>query len=196
MTQDLDAILRTIQDVEESLDRRASRALGATLLVWGLVGASIFAFYQLVAWNREPYADALGPALRWVWLAPVALGYVASAIIGARMGRMSDERRRELRAAAVPGALTTLLVAFAILTGRPWLINGGVVLLSGAAFLLISWRAPASATRSACVGVGAAMCLAGIALLFVNASWGTGAAALAFALGFGIAGTVIYRRGR
>lgn len=199
MTEDLTAILRTIREVEDSLERRAARAEGTNVMIWGLVGASIFAFYQLVESDHDTYATALGPWVSWAWLVPMAIGYVASGIVGARLGRMgaSAAQRRGYRRGLIPGLLIAALVTVLVLTQRYQFVYGGVTLLAGLACILIAWPAPHGATRTTGLAVGAAMTIVGIALLALwNAPWAAGAAALAFLVGYLTLGTVIYRRGR
>lgn len=199
MHEDLGAILRTIREVEVSLERRAARAQGVLLMIWGLAAASIFAFYQLVEWNPATYDAALGGWVSWVWLGPMALAYVASALVGARIGRLgaTPEQRRHLRRGLVPTALITLLATALVLTGRYHYVYGGVTLVGGVSCIAFAWNAPRGPARTTSLGVGAAMSLAGLALLpLADATGAAGAAALAFLVGYLLLGTVIYRLGR
>lgn len=195
---ELDAILRTIHEVEESLARRYARAEGTNLVIWGLVASSIFAFYQLVESNPAPYLEALGPVLEWVWLLPLAIGYAATMLVGARLGRLgADEKtRRAFRRARIPGALTAAAVVLLIVSGRYHLIYGAVPIVSGVSFLAFSWGAPRGPSRVAGQAAGVALSLVGLALLAWTSPWSSGIAAVAFLLAFGAVGTVRYRLGR
>lgn len=195
---ELDAILRTIREVEESLERRYARAEGTSLFIWGLVGASIFAFYQLVATNPAPYVAALGPALNWVWLLPMAVGYAATMLVGARLGRLGakPEQRASLRRGLMPGTITALAVTILLATGRYPLVPGVVLLVSGVSFLAFSWPAPRSASRTTGLGAGLALTLVGALLLVVASAWTSGIAAALFLLAFGALGLVRYAQGR
>ncbi|HET6406097.1 MAG TPA: hypothetical protein VFH78_15760 [Candidatus Thermoplasmatota archaeon] len=198
MDGDLDAILRTIKEVEVSLERRYARAEGTLLMIWGLVGASIFAFYQLVVWNPDAYRDALGGWLNWVWLLPMALGYVASALVGARLGRMADapDRAARLRRMAVPGLVVALLVTALVATGRYQFVYGGVTLVGAAAILAHAWEARGSPTRATSLAIGGAMALVGVALLaLARHPYAPGIASAAFLVGYLTLGTVRYRSG-
>lgn len=90
---ELDAILDTIREVEENLERRAERAGGAVNVVWGIVVGGIFAFYHVVGGNPAPFEAAFGALLPWLWLAPTALGYALTVAIGARLGRVGAPGR-------------------------------------------------------------------------------------------------------
>lgn len=192
---DLDAILHTLREVEASLDRRVARAEGANLMVWGLVGASIFAFYQLATWNHEPYSAALGPLLSWVWLGPILAGYVLTAVVGARLGRVTRDPavRRDLRLSLVPGALATLLAATLVLTERYEYVYGGVTAVVGATTLAFSAPAPPTRFRGWALASGAGMLLVGLVLLAWPTDWAGLVAALAFLVGLVGLGTVRYR---
>ncbi|HVM44356.1 MAG TPA: hypothetical protein VM582_00370 [Candidatus Thermoplasmatota archaeon] len=196
---ELDAILRTIREVETSLERRSARAEGALLMIWGLVGAVIFAFYQLVVWNHDPYHAALGPWLNWMWVLPMAVGYVASGLVGARLGRMGAdaERRRRVRAGLVPAAVIAVLAAALVLTGSYDFIYGGVTLVAGLSSAFFAWRAPPGAVRAVGLAVGGALAALGVLLLATaGATWAPGAASLGFLVGYLLLGTVRYRLGR
>lgn len=192
---DLDAILHTLREVEASLDRRVARAEGANLMVWGLVGASIFAFYQVVEWNHAPWSAALGPLLAWVWLGPILAGYVLTAIVGARLGRVTRDPavRRDLRMGLVPGALATLLAAALVLTERYEYVYGGVTAVVGAATLAFSVPAPRTPFRRWALASGAGMLLVGLTLAARPIELAGLVAALAFLVGLVGLGTVRYR---
>lgn len=193
---ELDAILRTLREVEINLERRYARAEGTLLMIWGLVGASIFAFYQLVTLDHDRYHAALGPALNWAWILPMSLGYVASAILGARLGRIGPhpERQRRLRRGAIPGILIAILVTTLIITQRYHYIFGGVVTIAGIA--LVALAHPRSPTRTLSTTLGATMTALGLTLLALgDAPWVPGAAALAFLATYLTLGTVKYRAG-
>lgn len=191
---DLDAILSTLREVEASLDRRVARAEGAVLMVWGLVGAAIFAFYQLVLWNHEPYEAALGPLLPWVWAGPIAVGYVLTAAIGARLGRATSEGGREaLRRGILPGALATLLATVLVLTEAYEYVYGGITALCGATTLAFCLPAPRSAFRAWGLASGLGMLAVGLGLVLWPTAWAGLAASLAFLVGLVGLGTVRYR---
>ena len=192
---DLDAILTTLREVEASLDRRVARAEGANLMVWGFAAASIFAFYQLVRWNPAPYDAALGAALPWAWVGPIVLGYVLTAIVGARLGpaRSDPAVRRGLRLGLLPGALATLLAAGLVLTQRYEYVYGGVTALVGATTLAFCAGSPPSRFRAWALASGIGMLLAGLALLARPVEWAGLTAALAFLVGLVGLGTVRYR---
>lgn len=199
MNEDLGAILRTIREVEVSLERRTARAQGVLLMIWGACAASIFGFYQLVKWNHDPYVDALGEGLNWVWVGPIVVAYVASALVGARLGRLgaTPEQRRHLRRGAIPALIITGVVTALILTERYHYIYGAVTLLSGVACIAFAWNKPHDLARSASFGVGAALSAVGLALVpFAGSVWAPGVAALAFLVGYLLLGTVLYRLGR
>lgn len=192
---DLDAILGTLREVEASLDRRVARAEGANLMVWGLVGASIFAFYQLATWNHAAYHAALGPLLPWVWVGPIAVGYVLTAVLGARLGRASSDAaaRRGLRLGLIPAALATLLATVLVLTERYEYVYGGITALCGATTLAFCAPAPRSAFRAWALASGGGMLLAGAALVLWPNDWAGLLAAVAFLVGLVGLGTVRYR---
>lgn len=192
---DLDGILHALREVEASLDRRVARAEGANLMVWGLVGASIFAFYQLATWNHAPYHAALGPLLPWVWVGPVLAGYVLTAVVGARLGRAASDPavRRDLRLGLVPGALATLLATALVLTERYEYVYGGVTAVVGATTLAFCVPAPRTRFRGWALASGAGMLLVGLALLARPVDWAGLVAALAFVVGLVGLGTVRYR---
>lgn len=110
---DLDAILDTIREVEVNLERRGERAGGAVNMVWGVVVASIFAFYHFVAANPAPFVDAFGLFLPWVWVGPCAFGYALTVAIGARLGRVGASKHgvRFLLLSLIP-----LIVLIAVLS--------------------------------------------------------------------------------
>lgn len=195
---ELDAILRTIREVEESLERRYARAEGTNLVIWGLVGASIFAFYQLVEANPAPYLAALGPAINWVWVVPMTIGYAATMMVGARLGRLGADadKRRKLRRGLIPGAVTALAVTILIATGRYHLVYGVVPLVSGVAFLGFSWPAPRGPSRATGLAAGMALSAVGALLLAWESTWASGIAAAAFLAAFGALGLVRYASGR
>lgn len=162
---EIGAILRTIREVEESLERRSARATGANLMIWGLVSGSIFLFYQLVAWNSGPYAAALGPTLKWVWLVPVALGYVGSALVGARLGSFGadDAARKSYRRGLLPGIIATVLAAILIVMQRGDLIEGALLVVVGTFFVTFSpGKTP---TGRACSVAAMVFILSGIGLM-------------------------------
>lgn len=197
MSEDMAAILRTIREVGESLERRAQRAAGANLMIWGLVSASIFLFYQLVEWRPEPYREAFGSALSWVWLAPVAAGYVASAVVGARFGRAGDDAAAwaDYRRGLVPGTIVTLLAIVLIATGQHAFIPGALVATVGIFF--VSIRERESRVDRACRRTGLAMIGAGIALVFLaGAAWASLAAAVAMGLPLFGVGAWLYATAR
>lgn len=199
MNEDLGAILRTIREVETNLERRHARAEGTLLMIWGLVGAVIFAFYQLVELDHEAYHRAFGPLVSWMWVLPMALGYAASAVVGARLGRLGadEERKRRFRNGLVPGLIVAALVTVLVVTERYSFVYGGVTLVSGLAPAFFWWRAPPSAVRTASLVVGGAMALVGVVLLlFGDALYASGVAALTFLVGYLLLGTVRYRLGR
>lgn len=193
---DLDAILRTIREVEVSLERRFARAEAALLMIWALVGATIFGFYQLVEIDHGSYLATFGPALPWMWIGPMALGYVASAIVGARLGRIGidEKKQRDFRRGAIPGLFVAILATALVVTERYHYIYGGVVGISGIA--LIAFAKPTSRTRTLSITLGAAMTATGIALLaLADLPWAPGIAALTFLLAYLTLGTVKYRTG-
>ena len=191
---ELDAILRTIREVETSLDRRYARADGALIMVWGLVGALIFAFYQLVDLRPAPYHAALGPALPWVWLGPVAAGYVATAVVGARLGAMAPDRKRDFRMGLIPGAIVSLVAVALLLADRGEYVSGALTLAAGATTLVLCRRRERAFSRVG-AAVGAAQIVVGIALVAWPTAWASGIAAAAFGIGFVALGTVRYRGG-
>lgn len=195
---ELNAILRTIREVEESLERRYARAEGTNLVIWGLVGFVIFTFYQLVEANPEPYLAALGPALPWAWVLPMAVGYAATMVVGARLGRLGadKEKRRALRRGLIPGAVTAVAVTLLVLTGRYHLVYGVVPLVSGVAFLVFSWPAPRGPSRATGLAAGVALTAVGALLIVRESAWSSGIAAAAFLAAFGAVGLVRYGRGR
>ena len=198
MTEDLSAILRTIREVEVSLERRYARAEGTILMIWGLVGATIFAFYQLVEWNSTPYVNALGEWIQWMWLLPMAMGYVASAIVGSRLGRMGadEQRQRDFRRGALPGILVAILATTLVLTQRYHYIYGGVTAISGLALLAFAWTRPRTNTRTTSLAIGATMTAIGATLLaWPDHDTAAGIASLTFLLGYLTLGTVKYRLG-
>lgn len=195
---DLDAILRTLREVEVSLERRFARAEAAFLMIWGLVGASIFAFYQIVELDHARWGAILGPWTSWAWIAPTLAGYVASAIVGARLGRMGADQtqRRDLRRGVIPGILVALLVTVLILTERYQFIYGGVTAISGLALIVLPCARPRTRTRDLAVGIGIGMIAMGTALLaWWDHTWTPGIAAVTFLLGYLTLGTVKYRTG-
>lgn len=191
-------ILRTIREVETSLERRAARAEGVNIVIWGLVGATIFAFYQLVTLQHALYEDALGVWVNWVWVLPMLVGYAASMMVGARLGRIGvdAERRRIYRLSAIPGLVTAALVTFLLLTERYHYIYGGVVLVAGAANFAFAAQAPRGPARTAGFASGTLLGIVGLVNLLAPTTWSSGIAALAFLLGYGTLGTVKYRLGR
>lgn len=195
---ELDAILQTIREVEVSLERRAARAQGSLILIWGLVSAVIFGFYQLVESNPAPYRNAFGAWLGWLWIVPLALGYVASAVVGARLGRMGADahRQRDFRRTLLPGLAIGALAATLVVTGTTDLIAGGATLLAGVFFLAFAWPPGATPVSRVCWWIGVPLIALGAWMLVFPQPWSSGAAAVAFAVGFGILGTVKYRLGR
>lgn len=191
-------ILRTLREVGESLDRRAARAEGVNLVIWGFAAALIFAFYQLATWNPDPYAAALGGALHWVWIAPMAVAYAASMMVGARLGRLGVDaaRRRALQYCAIPALVIALVVTSLILTDRDDAIYGGVTIVGGIANLAFGWPAPPGVARTSSLAVGATLVAIGIGILLWQGALASGVAALAFLLGYGLLGTVKYLLGR
>lgn len=189
---DLDAILTTIREVETSLERRTMRAVGANLMIWGLASASIFAFYELVERNPAPYQDALGAALSWVWLAPIAVGYVASAVVGARIGRFGADRaaRRAYAKGFVPGLLVSAVAAALLLTGRGEMVPGALLVALGATFVAFGDRA--TRMGRACLALAAVLVLSGAAVLTFQPSWASLAAAVAMGGGLVALGTWTY----
>lgn len=194
--RDLDSILDTLREVQASLDRRVARAEGALLMVWGLVGAAIFAFYQLVHWNHAPYEAALGPFLPWIWTAPIALGYVLSGVIGARLGQARPHGTRHgLLASAIPGLLATLLASLLVLTQRYEYTYGGITALVGATTIAFALANPPTPLRPWSLASGGGMVAAGAALMIWTGPWAGAYAALAFLVGLVGLGTVRYRSG-
>lgn len=83
---DLDAILATVREVEQTIERRAQRAMGAVMVAWGLAASSIFAFY---AWAHAMPGREEG-LVQWAWVAPSALAYAITVAVGARLGRIGE----------------------------------------------------------------------------------------------------------
>lgn len=193
---DLDAILDTLREVEASLERRVARAQGALLMVWGFVGASIFAFYQLVLWNHDAFIAVIGHrAIDWLWVGPIALGYVLTAILGARLGRATRDAdvRRGFRRSMLPALLATALAATLVVTQRYQYIFGGITLVCGLTSLAFSWGGPASRFRPWALASGGMMAIVGAALLVWPDDRAPLVAAVAFLVGLVGLGTVRYR---
>lgn len=108
MTQ-LDAILRTIEEVEVSLAKRAERAGALVMLTWGLVGTGILLFYGL-AEQGGTWEGYDRRTIQWAWVAPVALGYVLTALAQVRLGRA----RREPDGRGIARLLVFVLVPVAL----------------------------------------------------------------------------------
>lgn len=116
--RDLDAILDTIREVEDTLEKRSERATGAIMMVWGAMAGLIFGFYHLVSADTA-VASALGGLVAWAWVPPMLVGYALTAVVGARLGRVRARggqatMRRLLLALLLPLAGLVLLTT----TGR------------------------------------------------------------------------------
>lgn len=197
MSEELGAILRTIREVEQSLDRRAQRAAGVNLMIWGLASASIFVFYQLAEWNPAPYERALGPALRWIWLAPIAVGYVASALVGARLGRagVDEPSRRSYRRGMLPGLAATAIAAVLMITGQHAFIPGALVATIG--LFMVGFGQAETSIGRACRIAGIVMLIAGVALVALwQAEWTSLAAAVAMGVPLFATGVWLYQAAR
>jgi len=194
--RDLGPILQTIREVEVSLERRSARAAGVNLMIWGSVSGSIFLFYQLVAWNPDPYVAMLGPALDWIWLAPIAFGYAASALVGARLGRFGadEEARRSYRKGMIPGAFATLVAAVLIITQRGDLVAGALLVVLGAFFVAFADRA--TAAGRACLVSAALFAATGIGLMAWRGETASLVAALVMGGGLLALGTWFYAAAR
>lgn len=171
--EDLSDIIRAIRDVDASLERRLERAQGATMVMWGVVTFVISLFYQLVAWNPEPYRAAFGALLPWVWAAPVAAGYAASALTGARIASSAgaSAKARAAMADFLPVAVSAALAAGLVLAQHTERIAGALLV----GFALTLWlrcvRAPRGPFRSGALGVAAICTVAGAALAVWPLPW-------------------------
>lgn len=178
--QDLDAILRTIREVEDSLERRSARAGAVVMITWGVVAAAIFTFYGFV--DRDPsIAERLGEGLvRWAWVAPIVLGYILTTLAQVRLGRMRAEQgsrnlRRFLAILLVPIALLTLI----LLTGFGWqLIPAMWVAFLG--YATLTWHEGPSSVAARAIAF-ASFALAAVLALPPLWEWGNFAAALWYA---------------
>lgn len=169
MTEDLTAILRTIREVEDSLERRSARAGAFVMMTWGTVATSIFVFYGLVARDPEPFVARLGETgVQWAWVPPIVLGYLLNVLAQVRLGRMRAEQgSRNLR-----WLLGLMLVPIAILltiqlTGFGWqLIPAMWVAFLG--YTCLAWKTPDDGRRSRMIAYA---CFAAAALLALPPLW-------------------------
>lgn len=194
---DLDDILRAIREVDANLDRRAERAAGAVMVTWGIAAASIFAFYHVVALNPDPYVDALGGVLNWVWLGPIALAYVASIVAGARAGRLarSEEQQRAWKRSLLVGSVPTLVAAALVLADESDRIPGAILLWLPAVCIVVATRArgaPRVGARALAVIAGAL----GLLLLAWPTEWSSLVAAVVYGAGLAGLGTLQYASAR
>ena len=150
---ELDAILRTIREVEASLERRSARAGAFVMMTWGTVAAAIFLFYGLVLRDPEPFVARMGEtAVEWAWAPPIVLGYLLTSLAQVRLGRMrADAGSRSLR-----WLLLVLLAPIAALlaiqlTDFGWqLIPAMWVAFLG--YTCLAWRTPEGARASRWIG--------------------------------------------
>ena len=173
---ELGDILDAIREVETSLDRRADRAGGALMVMWGVIVALIAAFYQVVTWSPEPYQRALGPLLPWAWVAPVAVGYAAGALVGVRVAARAEDPAERRRAAAdfAPALVSTAIAAALVLAGRHGLIPGALLVGFGVTLLLRCLGQLKPRLLRAAWAAAAVCAVAGVALLvrpFDGAWW-------------------------
>lgn len=196
---DLSAIIQTIREVEETIDRRAQRAAGATMLVWGIAATAIFAFYHAIATG-----DALGHAVgqlvaRWFWVPPVALAYAATVVLGARLGRAvpdAQENRsiRWLLLALIPPL--GVLVYVQVTGNREEFVPGMWVAFLGIAHLLFRRGNESAFPPWLCnLAVYGSFAL-GLALLALHPWWGNAAAGVWYALALAALGAVKYHAAR
>ncbi len=131
-------IVKAIREVEATIDRRAVRTLAAVLMFWGVLTTGIYFFY----WNfcMEPglYDSLFHGFTGLLWVFPVALGYVITALASARVGRLrtSPQESRKIAllvvAFLVPVVVNSLFDLFGVDLNPPGL---GVTFV-GALFLL------------------------------------------------------------
>lgn len=170
--EELGPILEAIREVEESLACRANRQGGALMILWGVIAALIAAFYQAVVWNPAPYHAALGPLLPWVWLAPMAVGYVAAVLAGLRMRRedadpaAARERLLDVAPGIVAGVTAGALSALGLFALIP-----GALLVGFALSLALRVRRAQPRMRSPSWGFAGLALVAGVALLVAPVSW-------------------------
>lgn len=194
---DLDDILQAIREVDANLDRRAERAAGAVMVTWGIAAAAIFAFYHVVALNPDPYVDALGAALHWVWLGPIALAYAASMLAGARAGRLSRsvEQKRAWKRSLLIGSVPTAVATALVLAGESDRIPGAILLWLPAACYFVAVRgrgAPRVGARALAV-IASAL---GVLLIAWPTPWSSLVAAVVYGAGLAGLGTLQYASAR
>lgn len=194
---DMGEILQAIREVRLNLDRRAARAFGATTIVWGVSSALVFAFYQLVMWNPAPYEAALGPFLLWVWVLPVGVGYAATVVLGAQIGRIEPKVAKPflvVGAGVLVGVLALLGLLFAGEFRRVpglWLfVLGAIILLR----LRIVGERPGPA-RAFAVGLATVSIASGAALLVVPFLHAGLVATVVFGVGLTVMGTLKFHAG-
>ncbi|HET6404404.1 MAG TPA: hypothetical protein VFH78_07140 [Candidatus Thermoplasmatota archaeon] len=194
---ELSEIVGAIRQVEVTIERRAARAEGTFLTLWGLGVAAIFLFYREAHANPALYRGALGPLVDWMWLAPFAVCYAATLVLGARLAPIAPRGRRVWQDPyAMVGimATATLVLGGRALGHHEW-STAGIVLLGGA---MLPFRLRAWGALPFRFGLALAAASAGAAVLIVLA----GAthlthllAALFWGLAWPAAGALVYRRG-
>lgn len=194
MSHDLDAILRTVREVEASIERREQRAGALVMVVWGIAAASIFACYQWAARDPAPLTRVVGVrGLDWLWAPPIALAYLFTALARVRLGRMDAKRgsasaRRLLVSILVPIAAIVLIE----LTGVGWqAIPAMMVAYLGYSY--VGWERPGAGPRDRIIGI-ASFALGALLLLPMLWPWANGIAAAWYAVFLAGVGIVRYHR--
>lgn len=196
--RDLEDILGAIREVEANLESRGERASGANMMIWGLAASTIFLFYHLVEVNPRPWVDLLGrTGIRWFWTGPSLVAYVASALVGARLGRIRPEAReaRDIRALLVALLVPFGAMVYVSLTGNGDEYAPGLwVAFLGFTFLL--WcRGRTGRLRGVWVAASAASFAVAALLLVLAPAWGNLAAGVHYALALVATGAARYHSG-
>lgn len=195
---ELSEIVGAIRQVESTLERRAGRAEGTFLTLWGFGVAATFLFYRAEHADPAPFAAVLGPLVPWMWLAPFAVCYALTLVLGAKYAPVSVSGRRLWQD---PYAVTGLLVTAALVlagraVGHPEWSTAGIVVFGGVMLhvRLRSWGASARrlglALAVASVPVGVVIFLSSTTLVshaIAAAYWG---------IAWPLAGALVYARGR
>ena len=190
-------MLRAASEIDVVLERRVDRTMGAIQVVRALLLGSIFVFYQLVAWNPQPFVSVFGNFLWWVWVVPVLAVRVVDMTLTARTERMARALGRELglRQWWLPPILAACAAGILEIIQRPEFIGGAVLVAFGGVQLLQGELGHGSRTRfgrfwrlNAALGV-----LVGLALLLLRPGWAYLVIAISFVAGGLTLGTLRYR---
>lgn len=163
-------IVEALREVETTLERRARRAEAAVLMIWGLVGLLVFGPLQLVEWAPGPIADALRPTLPWLWIVPVALGRVGTALVEVRGGRMAARSARSRWLRNATALLAVACVVALIVAGAARYVPALALAFIAARLLLLA--AGDARLRPWADGLAVVSLAAGLALALRPQPWG------------------------